>query len=175
MRKDYYRFCTAKQAVAAIALLMASVGMAQATPLTDTPSPETSASAPQQARKKVKGTVSDAFGPVVGAYVVEKGTDNGTITNADGNFELEVSSKSVLHITYIGYEEQLITVGNQTQFNITLKEDAKALEEVVVVGLEDPRLSNVWGKTIYRLSLTAAATTLTGTYTFTVKELKSTR
>ena len=99
MRKDYYRFCKAKQAVAAIALLLASVGMAQATPLTDTPSPETSASAPQQARKMVKGTVSDAFGPVVGAYVVEKGTDNGTITNADGNFELEVSSKSVLHIT----------------------------------------------------------------------------
>ena len=145
MRKDYYRFCTAKQAVAAIALLLASAGMVQATPTTDTPSPETSAAAPQQTRKKVKGTVSDAFGPVVGAYVVEKGTDNGTITNNDGNFELEVTSKSVLHITFIGYEEQLITVGNQTQFNITLKEDAKALEEVVVVGYTTQKKTSLTG------------------------------
>lgn len=145
MRKDYYRFCTAKQAFATFAILLASVGMAQATPRIDTPSSDTSTAAPQQTRKKVKGTVSDAFGPVVGAYVVEKGTDNGTITNNDGNFELEVTSKSVLHITFIGYEEQLITVGNQTQFNITLKEDAKALEEVVVVGYTTQKKTSLTG------------------------------
>lgn len=65
----------------------------------------------QQENRTVKGTVVDATGePVIGANVVEKGTTNGTVTDMDGKFALEVSVGATLSISYIGYTEQLVPV-----------------------------------------------------------------
>ncbi|WP_456087260.1 TonB-dependent receptor [Parabacteroides sp.] len=93
-------------------------------------------SATQQKQIIVKGIVKDENGePVAGANVVEKGTANGTITDMDGIFSLSVSENAKLSVTYIGYLDQVITVGKkQTSLNIQLKEDTQALEEVLVVG-----------------------------------------
>ena len=89
----------------------------------------------QQQAKTIQGVVLDEAGiPVIGANVVEKGTTNGTITDLDGNFTLSVSSGAILQITYIGYQTQEITVGNQSVISVTLKDDSQALDEVVVVG-----------------------------------------
>jgi len=87
------------------------------------------------AQNRVNGTVIDADGdPVIGANVVEKGTTNGSITDIDGKFMLTVGNNAVLQISYIGYVTQEITVGNRTTLDVTLIEDAEALEEVVVIG-----------------------------------------
>lgn len=129
-------------------MLLSSVGLASANPTNpgiEIPTSDTFVASPQQAKKKVVGTVEDALGPIVGANVVEKGTTNGTITDMDGNFNLEVSPNAVLVITYIGYTEQQIPVGNQTSFTIKLKEDTQALDEVVVVGYGTQKKVNLTG------------------------------
>lgn len=92
-----------------------------------------SAAVAQQDRK-VTGTVSDAFGPVAGANVIQKGTTNGTTTDMDGHFSIEVPANATLQISFIGYIPQDIAVKNQSVINVLLKEDTQALEEVVVVG-----------------------------------------
>lgn len=83
----------------------------------------------------VKGTVKDTFGEaVIGANVTEVGTSNGTITDIDGNFSLNVSSKGQLRVSFIGYQSQTLDIAGQKTLNITLKEDTETLDEVVVVG-----------------------------------------
>lgn len=83
----------------------------------------------------IKGTILDATGmPVIGANVMVKGTTNGTITDMDGKFSLEVDKNAILVVSYIGYANQEIKVGNQNTLSITMKEDAEALDELVVVG-----------------------------------------
>ncbi|TLP71118.1 carboxypeptidase-like regulatory domain-containing protein [Maribacter sp. ACAM166] len=72
--------------------------------------------------------------PLPGASVVEKGTVNGTQTDFDGNFNLEVSSGAVLLVSYIGYASQEITIGTKTNVTIVLEESASGLDEVVVIG-----------------------------------------
>ena len=94
----------------------------------------------------VKGIVKDNFGePIIGANVTEKGTTNGMITDLDGNFSLTVQQNSTLVISYIGYVTQEIAVKGNANLNITLKEDSKALEEVVVIGYGTARKSDVTG------------------------------
>ncbi len=94
----------------------------------------------------VKGIVKDNFGePVIGANVTEKGTTNGMITDLDGNFSLTVQKNATLVISYIGYVTQEIVIKGNTNLNITLKEDSKALEEVVVIGYGTARKSDVTG------------------------------
>lgn len=89
----------------------------------------------QQSGKKITGTVLDATGmPVIGANVMVKGTTNGTITDMDGKFSLEVDNNATLVISYIGFANQEIKVGNQTSLSIAMKEDVEALDELVVVG-----------------------------------------
>lgn len=84
---------------------------------------------------KVKGTVVDANNePVIGAYVKVKGTTNGAITDIDGNYEIDADQKSTLVISSIGLQDQEIQVGNRSHINITMKEDASELNEVVVIG-----------------------------------------
>ena len=103
----------------------------------------------QQATKKITGTVVDASGPVIGASVVEKGkSGNGVITDFDGNFTLNVTPGATIVISYVGYETQEIKVGNQSSFNITLKEDDAVLEEVVVVGYGTQKKKLVTGATV---------------------------
>lgn len=100
----------------------------------------------RQAGKKISGVVLDHQGePVIGANVTVKGTANGTITDIDGKFTLEVPEKAVLSISYIGYTSQELRVGNDTSLKITLKEDAQALEEVVVVGFGTQKKVNLTG------------------------------
>ena len=102
----------------------------------------------QQATKKITGTVVDASGPVIGASVVEKGTTNGVVTDFDGNFTLSVKPGATIVISYIGYETQEISVGNQSTFNITLKDDNAVLDEVVVVGYGVQKKKLVTGATV---------------------------
>lgn len=86
------------------------------------------------AQINVTGTVSDPTGPLPGATVMEKGTTNGTQTDFDGNFTLDVSEDAVMVFSYIGYVEQELPLNGRTTLDVTLLVDNQALEEVVVVG-----------------------------------------
>jgi len=110
--------------------------------------PELGVQEVQQQQKKVTGTVSDAMGPIIGASVMEKGTSNGAVTDFDGNFQLNVKPGATLVISYIGYEKQEVKVGSQQVYNITLREDANSLEEVVVVGYGVQKKKLVTGATV---------------------------
>ena len=89
----------------------------------------------QQQTRTITGVIRDALGPVAGANIIVKGTTNGNITDADGQFTLlNVQPNAVLQITYIGYETKEVNVANQTTFDIIITEDVQALEEIVVVG-----------------------------------------
>ena len=79
---------------------------------------------------------------------MEKGTTNGTVTDFDGNFTLNVNPGATIVLSYIGYETQEIKVGNQSNFNITLNEDDAVLEEVVVVGYGVQKKKLVTGATV---------------------------
>ena len=89
--------------------------------------------------------MEDALGPIAGANVVEKGTTNGTITDMDGNFTLDVASNAILVVSYIGYQNLEVSVNGQKDFKISLKEDSQALEEVVVVGYGTQKKVNLTG------------------------------
>jgi len=94
----------------------------------------------------IQGTVKDKVGEsVIGASVVEKGTTNGTITDFDGNFALEVPANATLVISYIGYKTQEIPVAGKKKIQIILKEDTETLDEVVVIGYGSARKSDVTG------------------------------
>ena len=108
--------------------------------------PATTATRAVQQGKVISGTVLDSSGmPVIGANIVVKGTTNGTITDVDGKFTLEVGAGAVLQVSYIGYTSQEITVGNQSTLSIVLKEDAELLNEVVVVGYGTMRKKDLTG------------------------------
>ena len=102
----------------------------------------------QQATKKITGTVVDAMGPVIGASVMEKGTSNGVVTDFDGNFTLNVNPGATVVVSFIGFETQEFKVGNQTHFEITLKDDNAVLEEVVVIGYGVQKKKLVTGATV---------------------------
>lgn len=100
----------------------------------------------QQSRKDVIGTITDENGdPIIGANIIEKGTTNGTVTNVDGNFTLNVENNAVLLISYIGYLSQEVTTAGRNIVNTVLQEDTKALEEIVVVGYGTQRKVNLTG------------------------------
>ncbi|MCQ2238511.1 MAG: TonB-dependent receptor [Bacteroidaceae bacterium] len=84
----------------------------------------------------VKGVVKDETGePIIGANVLVKGTTNGTITDFDGNYEIQgVARNATLVFSYVGYNNLEIAVNGQNTINATLKEDSQALDEVMVVG-----------------------------------------
>ena len=99
-----------------------------------------------QQSKVVTGTVVDPTGmPVIGANIMVKGTTNGTITDMDGNFSLEADKDAILVVSYIGFANQEIKVGNQSKLSIALKEDAEALDELVVVGYGQQKKVNMTG------------------------------
>lgn len=101
----------------------------------------------QQTQKTITGTVVDANGQsIIGANIIELGTSsNGTITDFNGRFTLNVSIDASIQISYIGYLSQTINTAGRTEFNITLAEDTQALEEVVVVGYGTQRKENLTG------------------------------
>lgn len=99
-------------------------------------------------RKKVTGTVKDANGePIIGATVVEKGTTNGTVTDFDGNYALELSESGTLAVSYIGYKSQEFAASQikQGALAVTLKEDTEVMDEVVVVGYGTQKKVNLTG------------------------------
>ena len=85
----------------------------------------------------ITGTVTDKSGvPLPGANVIEKGTANGTATDFDGNYTLELTgSDAVLEFSSLGFVPQEITVGSQTVLNVTLEEDSQQLGEVLITAL----------------------------------------
>ena len=84
---------------------------------------------------QVQGIVKDQTGEtVIGATVMQKGTSNGTITDYDGKFTLNVPSKAILVFSYIGFATQEVAVNGRTNLLVTLKDDQQVLNEVVVIG-----------------------------------------
>lgn len=98
-----------------------------------------------QQTKKVSGVVNDAMGPIIGASVKVKGTSTGVATDFDGKFSLSVKPNDVLVVSYIGYVTKEVKVGNQSVISITLAEDKKLLDEVVVVGYGTMKKSDISG------------------------------
>ena len=84
---------------------------------------------------KVRGVIKDETGePIIGATVRVKGQSEGTVSDFDGNFTLDVTDDNTLQISYIGYQTQEFAIGKQHHFSIVLEEDKKILNEVVVIG-----------------------------------------
>ena len=107
---------------------------------------ETPASPPQQNVNAISGTVRDDTGnPVIGAYVMVKGTNNAAITDVNGGFRLTVSPENILVVSLIGYIQQEVTVGERTFVEITMTEDLQTLDEVVVVGYGVQKRASVTG------------------------------
>ncbi|MFI1772398.1 SusC/RagA family TonB-linked outer membrane protein [Thalassobellus citreus] len=96
---------------------------------------------------RISGTVTDNAGqPLLGANILEKGTTNGTQTNFDGEFTIEVTSKNaVLIISYVGYKSKEVLVDNLTDLSIVLDEDTASLDEVLIVGYGTQKKINLTG------------------------------
>lgn len=94
----------------------------------------------------VTGQVTDSEkSPLIGASVVEKGTTNGVITDADGNFRLTISSDATIVASYVGYLQSEIPVNGQSVINIVLAEDMERLQEIVVVGYGTQKKKDLTG------------------------------
>ena len=99
-----------------------------------------------QKKNLVQGVVTDENGePIIGANVVEKGTTNGTVTDLDGKFTIEVSENGVLQISYIGYAMTELRPSKEANLNVKLREDALQMDEVVVVGYGTVKRANLGG------------------------------
>lgn len=104
------------------------------------------AAVPSAQPKKVTGKVVDTNGePVIGATVKEQGTANGTITDFDGNFTLDVTDNAMLEVSYIGYKSQELKAVAGKMLSVTLSEDTEVLDEVVVVGYGVQKKSTLTG------------------------------
>lgn len=111
-------------------VVLSALGLVNAAPISNT---ETNNVTQQKAR--IKGTVTDESGPVIGASVAIKGTSHGVITDADGNFTLQAPVGSILVISYIGYQKQEVKYTGQSLLNIKLVPSSQTLGEVVVTAL----------------------------------------
>ena len=105
----------------------------------------------------VTGTVSDSDGnPLIGAAVMEQGTNNGAVTDIDGKYSIVVrGAGSVLVFNSLSYMTETMTVGDRNVINVALKDDALSLSESVVTG---------YGRTVSRDKLTAAISKVSGRY-----------
>lgn len=103
-----------------------------------------------QQSSAINGVVVDAAGePIIGANILQKGTTNGTITDFDGKFSLNVPAQATITVTYIGYKTQEITLKpGQKNIKITLQEDSETLDEVVVVGYGTMKKSDLSGASV---------------------------
>ena len=99
---------------------------------------------PVMARPASGVVIDQATGePIIGASVLEKGTTNGTITDFDGNFSLDVADGATLEISYVGYASQAVSSGENLK--VLLSEDSELLEEVVVTGYTTQRKADLTG------------------------------
>ena len=120
-----------------------------------------------QQTKQATGHVADSQGPLIGATVMEKGTNNGTVTDFNGNFSLNVKPGATLVISYVGYESQEIKAGDNVVVN--LKEDGHLVNEVVVIGYGTQRreavtgsVANIGGEKLNQIAASNAAQALQG-------------
>ena len=96
--------------------------------------------------RPIKGRVVDTDGQgIPGATVLVQGTNIGTVTDIDGNFSFEVPDNAVLIFSFIGYQQQVVSVGNRDEINVTMTEDLSSLDEVVVVGYGTQKKVNLTG------------------------------
>lgn len=101
---------------------------------------------PSNKKSLIKGVVKDANGdPIIGANITVEGQSIGTITDMDGQFTLEASADAVLHVSYIGYMSQNIHAKEGQDLNIIMKDDTRALDEVVVLAYGTQTKRNVTG------------------------------
>lgn len=101
---------------------------------------------------KISGRVVDQSGsPIAGAFVVAKGTQNGTITDSNGRFELEASGNSVLRITFMGYADKEVTAKGTAPLEITMSEDSERLNEVIVTALGIKREEKALGYSVQKI------------------------
>ncbi|MDC6366071.1 MULTISPECIES: SusC/RagA family TonB-linked outer membrane protein [Flavobacteriaceae] len=110
------------------------------------------------AQKTVTGTVSDSFDILPGATILVKGTDQGTTTDFDGKYSIEVPDGAILVFTYLGYKDQEIEVGDKIFINVLLEEDAQALDEVVVNALGIEVDKETLGATVSKVKADQLAT-----------------
>jgi TonB-linked SusC/RagA family outer membrane protein len=105
---------------------------------------------PQTSRKNYTGIITDASTgePIIGASIMAKGSTIGTATDLDGRFSLEVPTGTILIVSYIGYSQQEIKLGNNTALQILLQEDAAQLSEVIVVGYGTQKKVNLTGAVV---------------------------
>ena len=127
----------------------------------------TTAVASVQQTKQATGYVADSQGPLIGATVKEKGTSNGTVTDFNGFFSLNVKPGATLVVSYVGYESQEIKAGDNVKVN--LKEDGHVVNEVVVIGYGTQRreavtgsVANIGGEKLNQIAATNAAQALQG-------------
>ena len=120
-----------------------------------------------QQSRQATGRVADSQGPLIGATVMEKGTNNGTVTDFNGNFTLSVKSGATLVISYVGYESQEVKAGEN--LHITLQEDGHIVNEVVVIGYGTQRreavtgsVANIGGEKLNQIAASNAAQALQG-------------
>ena len=120
-----------------------------------------------QQTKQATGQVSDSQGPLIGATVMEKGTNNGTVTDFDGKFFLSVKPGATLVVSYVGYVPQEIKAGDNLK--VLLKEDGHVVNEVVVIGYGTQRreavtgsVANIGGEKLNQVAATNAAQALQG-------------
>ena len=118
-----------------------------------TPStPSVSTQAVKQTQAQITGRIIDSTGePLIGVSILEKGTTNGTITDWDGNYTLNVAADATLVFSYIGYKNEEIPVNGKTVIDLTMKEDTEVLEEVVVTALGIKREKKMLGYAVQEL------------------------
>ncbi len=95
------------------------------------------------AQQEITGTVTDAMGPIIGATVMEKGTNNGTVTDLNGVFKLKVEAGKTLVFSYVGY--QTVELPAQNGMTVTIKDDEQVLNEIVVTGYQVQRKADLTG------------------------------
>ena len=120
-----------------------------------------------QQTQQATGHVEDSQGPLIGATVMEKGTNNGTVTDFEGNFSLNVKPGATLVISYVGYESVEVKAG--TNVHVNLKEDGHVVNEVVVIGYGTQRreavtgsVANIGGEKLNQIAASNAAQALQG-------------
>ena len=120
-----------------------------------------------QQTRQATGQVQDSQGPLIGATVMEKGTTNGTVTDFDGNFSLNVQPGATLVISYVGYESQEVKAGDNLK--VKMKEDGHVVNEVVVIGYGTQRreavtgsVANIGGEKLNQIAASNAAEALQG-------------
>ncbi|WP_280743845.1 MULTISPECIES: TonB-dependent receptor [unclassified Parabacteroides] len=93
----------------------------------------------------ITGTITDEFGDgLPGVNIVEKGTTNGTLTDMNGKYSISVSSSSaVLMFSYVGFQTQEVAVGNQRTISLSMSEDSKVMDEIVVIGYGTQKKADV--------------------------------